>query len=281
MIRCPTGYPTHGTPPTKTAKKCRQHYDTAIGLPFEREDGFTEASSQIAALGPEVLLFVKHLDSIEIVVPNARTRTWRIVREGNEAIVSENETELKSWTVWPDEGEIPPDLISPDGPSRYELAIALPEESSSARKLFCHFETQVDFPYLVVCHASFELDQGRNHIIQGSLNEFVLAKLAALHSQVVEKTAEKSGGWAGGKLAVRVGQSAELFPRGDYHALLVRNLKERRFLPCIDGTLRRPTDARFVAQGSPDWLPSSFGDVVNVAGFPDAVAFLTALDVHH
>jgi hypothetical protein len=131
----------------------------------------------------------------------------------------------------------------------------------------------------VVCHASFELDQGRNHIVQGSLNEFVLAKLAALHSQVVEKTAKKSGGWAGGKLAVRVGQPAELFPRGDYHALLVKNLKERQFLPCIDGALRRPTDARFVAQGSPDWLPSSFGDVVNVAGFPDAVAFLTALDV--
>jgi hypothetical protein len=99
----------------KDCEKCRQHYDTAIGLPFEREDGFTEAGSQIAALGPEVLLFVKHLDSIEIVVPNARTRTWQIVRAGNEAIVSENEAELKSWTVWPDEGEIPPDLISPDG----------------------------------------------------------------------------------------------------------------------------------------------------------------------
>ncbi len=275
----PDGLPDTWYAVFRDCEKCQQNYDTAIGLPFDGEDGFAEASSQIGALGPEVLLFVKHLDSIEIVVPNAPTRTWEITREGSEAIVSRNQSELKSWTIWPDEGEIPSELVTPDGPSRYELAIAISEQLTSPGRLFSHFETQVEFPYPVVCHASFELDQGRNHIVQGPLNEFVLQKLAALHSQVVEEMAEKNGAWAGGKLALRVGQAPELFPRGDYTALLVRNLKQRRFLPCIDGTLRRPTDARFVAQASPTWLPLVFGDVVNVDGFPGAADLLRAVEV--
>ncbi len=259
--------------------ECRKRYDTAIGLPFERPESLTDASAQIAALRPEVLLFVKHLDSIEIVLPGSPTRTWQITRTGQEAVVRENLSSLRSWLLWNSEGEIPPELTSPEGPRRYELAIATSRNSSSSGKLFCYFETQVAFPYPVLCHASFELDQARNHIVQGPLNAFVLKQLAVLHARVVERVADQRGGWSGGKLALCAGTPMDLYSGGDYNSQLIGELKSRRFLPCIDGELRRPREVRFVPGASPDWLPAIFGEVVSLDGLSDVAPLLLALEV--
>ena len=261
-------------------RELRESHDSVIGLPFDRADAFDEALAQISQLGPEVLLFVANIESLTIQIPDSTPKEWSIIREGDEAIVSLEDGTSRYWTVWEEKGEIPDELRIEDGPKNYELAFATSDEALPSRRLFCHFETKVDFPYPLVCHATFELDQARNHLIQSPVNAFVLSRLAALHAEVVEKIASRSKDWSAAKLASsREGGSTELFEGGDYKPALVDELAKRAFLPCMDGGLRKPADAAYVPGASATWLPTGFEEVVNLDVWPKSDSFVRSLAV--
>ncbi|MEI6035211.1 MAG: DUF3883 domain-containing protein [Verrucomicrobiae bacterium] len=275
----PEGLPAAWREIFAACQRCRTSFDTAIGLVFERPGSYEQAREQILALSPEMLLFVRHLDRLEIALPGESVKAWHIRRTGNEAQVKADGIHVRTWKIWAEDGDLPLELVEPESPHRYELAIATSDTPLQGRKLYSYFETQVDFGFPLICHASFELDPTRNHINQGALNLFIMRRLAELHARVVEEVARAEGGWSGGKLAVS-SRATELFPGGDYQSELMRALQDKAFLPCVDGKMRRGSEARNIVNGSSSWLPPSFGDAVNFDGFSGASTLLKVLDVH-
>lgn len=248
-------------------------YDTVISMPFDRPEYFKAAQKQINLLRPEFLLFVGNLEEVRFQVHDTEERTWTADSDGDTAMILENGQALNIFQIHSIQGQVPDKHLEHDeiGPINYELTVAVPEldsnDSPTTFPVFTYFPTAIALPIPVACHATLELDQSRNHILNRSSNKYVLAKLAEYIADIAEQKAVKhpDGANAGYKLLMALESYPQSLERLDFPEKLIEEASKRAIVPSISGTAVLPTSAMAIPGATKAWLPvSSFGDIVQV-----------------
>jgi len=249
-------------------------YTTAIGMPFEEPASFDAAREQIKALRPEILLFVNHLDKVRFLIDEEEERVWSL--DGNDAasMVMDNDEPLGIWQVHRTQDKVPEDQLDKDqrGPLSYELIVAVPEVETlkelKVSPLFSHFPTRITMPLPVVCHATLELNQSRNHINRCRSNRYVLEQLAAFLVNVAVTRAAQY--LTGPKAGFRMLMAQETYPSDlkdvEFSERLMESAVKGAIVPTMDGRAVLAEHALSLPGADNSWLPTSaFGEVVPVS----------------
>lgn len=139
-------------------------FDTAVGMPFSYPGAHEEALRQVAELGPEILLLVDSLGTLEIESSGGGKKTWRREQAESRWTVYENDHALGTWTVFRFEDKVPESLVDPAEPAQqaFRITVAVPEQGAPySRRLCCYFPTEVELPLPLICHATVQLDETR------------------------------------------------------------------------------------------------------------------------
>ena len=264
--------------PTQQLLKCCEKwresgYSTAIGMPFEEATSFDTARRQIQALRPEILLFVDHLDEVRFIIDGEENRLWKLDGDDTAAMVMDNHDPLGIWQIHRTQGIIPDDKLDKDQrrPLNYELIIAVPEMVSlqelKVSPLFSYFPTTITLPLPVVCHATLELDQSRNHVQPCRSNGYVFEQLACFLADVAEQRAAKCN--VGAKAGFRILMPLETYPsdlkRDEFPERLIEAATRREIVPTLCGRSVLAEQALYLNGASDSWLPkSSFEEVVPI-----------------
>lgn len=171
---------------TDTSKKKHIEYDTVIELSLE-DNVYDKITKQIDAdIVPEVLIFLNKLEEVEVQTPEAHFSFSKEfdAEENQITIIKKDFLEPENnqewlWNVLEDKGEIE----GLEEAKNYELKIAYnPNEEVTFHKLFSYFRTEIDFPFPVIAHGSFELKSDRNHLTkdENDFNIQLIRKLAKL-----------------------------------------------------------------------------------------------------
>ena len=175
-------------------------YDTVIELDL-RPGTHTKIEEQIKKdILPEILIFLNKLEEIEVETSKQHfsfkkridTNSNQIIIEKQDFKNAQNNQSWK-WNILEETG----DINGLKETKKYELKIAYNLENEISRnKLFSYFRTDIDFPYPVLAHGSFELKADRNQLAQdeNDFNHKLLKKLAKLLVKCAIERTNKSEG---------------------------------------------------------------------------------------
>lgn len=173
-------------------------YDTVIELTL-KDNVQEEILHQISVdLVPEIMIFLNKLEEIEVKTETQHFAFYKHFNSDDNSVKIEKKDFLHAsdsakwlWNIIEDKGE----LEGATETKKYELKIAYnPNEKIERNKLFSFFRTEVDFPYPVIAHGSFELKSDRNQLSrdENKFNEQLLEKLADLMIKCALKWTETS-----------------------------------------------------------------------------------------
>ncbi len=172
-------------------------YDTVICLVFDKpEETFEKVQRQIKSIGAEILLFLQYLKGLEVVSQESNM-IWETERNEKDVIINPASKEPQIWRLFSESDEIPKEYRRPDQPlvSKYEIKLATSKENLNTHRLFVYFPTEVLFPFPLVAHATFELTDNRQHLIETNINKFIASKLAKLIADSAEKLVDPENPW--------------------------------------------------------------------------------------
>ena len=162
-------------------------YSTAIVL-YCDDAYIDEIRNQLINLKFEELLFLQHVNTIEIITSEA-TRKIESIKENELCIIQEADS-ISQWRVWSRQGE----LTQENGETKkYELIIAYnadAAERDTIREngvLYSYFKTDIpmSFPFLI--HGTFELTSERNSLVKDNLfNKMILDRLIDFIGEIGE-----------------------------------------------------------------------------------------------
>lgn len=235
-------------------------FDTVIGVPFKNEGVFGEVQSQLGEVSEEVLLFLNNLELIE-----SSDRAWRVLSRTSEEIVLQvDDAPPNRWAVFRESGEVPSEMLRPDqrhAPD-YEVRVAVCLEDPFEGGFFCYLPTEVRFPFGVVAHATVELTNNRQNLSETKANEFILRRLTSAMADAAERQAGGEDPWLHLEMVAADGDLDPLLEDHGFEEGLVAALRRRQIIPCRDGTLRSPREARRFDHDPSEWLPlEEFGDL--------------------
>ncbi|BDS09575.1 DUF3883 domain-containing protein [Aureispira anguillae] len=244
ILRCPL------VEDKKNLKKLPQ-YDTVIELKL-KEDSYQDIIDQInKEIIPEILVFLHKLEEIEVQSPehnfilSKKIEPDKIIVTKSDRFYSQEKLESSVWFLLEEKGQIK----SGNQTKNYELKIAYnPNQVPKVQKLFSYFRTEVDFPYPVLAHGTFELSANRNVLKenQDGFNKLLLDKLASLLVKCAFKITKNGGcNYAPLKLVIpSIGQHSSLnTDKWNFHQLLNNHIKEIAIFPTVTGVYIRLSDA--------------------------------------
>jgi len=208
-------------------------YDTVICLLFKNPDRTkVQVQQQINSLGSEILLFLQFLESIEIE-SSERKDVWLVKREENQIIVNPHTQNPKTWKIFSSEGVIPPEKLRPEQVlnNKYEIKVALSESPADINRLFVFFPTEVRFPFPLIAHATFEVTDNRQHLIDSDANRFIAGKLAELMVKAAESIKNFITPWYALSTVSPYGDIDSVLESLDFLNRLKEEIKQRELLP--------------------------------------------------
>ncbi len=280
----PRGEPFH-----KTLLHARQlvaeRLTTVVALPFDVAGAAADVREQLASIRREVLLFTKNLRTLEIRA-GEKPVVWTIDRSGDEVRISSSEEKGEQvWKIVEDRGPIPFEHL-PEGTEKqpdYEVKVAIQVDGAAKTHpyLVSYFPTQARFPFPLVAHATVELTNNRQNLIQSKANAFVLGRLADLMARAAEETAPlMSDPWRPLSLVTKTGALDPEIEKQGFLAVLIAAASSRRLVAVRAGDRRAATAAKQLARPAPDWLPTvRFEDVVKHTENTDLRAMLDTMQV--
>lgn len=159
-------------------------FDTVIELSLkENVEKYIKNQIDVDII-PEILVFLNKLEEIEVrtdehhFVINKTLQDNTIKITKTDYLNNEN-SGCWLWYIMEDKGV----MDNGEGSKNYEIKIAYnPDIIPSTQKLFSYFRTDVDFPYPVLAHGSFELSSNRNQLLtlENGFNKQLIDKLAKL-----------------------------------------------------------------------------------------------------
>lgn len=172
---------------TDISRKKATDYDTVIELTLKEDEAiYDNIINQIEKdLVPETLIFLNKLEEIEVQTPEAHFIISKTSLPHNKVKITkidfldEDENAEWIWNILEEKGQIE----GIEETKNYELKIAYnPNETPTSKKLFSFFRTEINFPYPVIAHGSFELKSDRNQLSEdkNGFNKLLLSKLANL-----------------------------------------------------------------------------------------------------
>lgn len=193
----------------ETFHKKEAAYDTVIELSLnENVENHIKKQIDIDII-PEILVFLNNLEEIEV---QSDDHNFLLKKEhlDNGILITKTDflnninNESCFWFISEENGT----LTNNDVTKNYELKIAYnPNTKPSIQKLFSYFRTDIDFPYPVLAHGSFELTGNRNQLKpENEFNKMLLDKLAKLLTTCsIELTKEKKCNYDALKLIIPSG----------------------------------------------------------------------------
>lgn len=190
-----------------TNHKKETDYDTVIELSL-KEGINQDIKDQIDKdIIPEILIFLNKLEQIEVQTDEHHFLLKKEATDNGILItktdfLDEQNNKSCLWFTSEEKGKLTNNEVT----KNYELKIAYnPNTKPSIQKLFSYFRTDVDFPYPVLAHGSFELTGNRNQLIEdeNGFNKMLLDKLAKLLVACsIELTKEKKCNYDALKLII-------------------------------------------------------------------------------
>ena len=235
VLRCPFIETNHSL-------RKASDYDTAIELTLKSNVYFEIVNQIEKDIVPEVLIFLNKLDEIEVKTINEHFVLKKSTSSAdNELTVSktdyfdDSKSFTRKWKILSDEGELKGKYET----KNYELKIAYnPKQIVDRHKLFSFFRTEVDFPYPLIVHGSFELKSDRNNLVQdkNGFNKILLGKLAKLMvSCAKELTLNEKVGYDALKLVVSKPSGYSSLHGEPWHfdSLLLEEVQQAEIFPTV------------------------------------------------
>ena len=120
-------------------------------MPFDRQTSHATVLSQIGLLRPEVLLFARSIEKLEVAVEGKPTDIWRhypSTKEASRVYLGADDATYREWKVYSQRALVPREHLPADQPNatEYELVLAIPaNHEPAAAHLYSYFPTQVRF----------------------------------------------------------------------------------------------------------------------------------------
>lgn len=170
------------------------------------------------------------------------------------------------WEMARTRGAIPTEHLRDDqlDTPDFETTIAVPQDGDVPGVLFSFLPTEVRFPYLVVAHATMELTNNRQNIVDSSVNRFLVAVLARELARTAEGLDESGDSWKRLQAVTAAARLDPVLEKLDFELLLTAQIRKRRIIPTVDGEMRTAADGVWTIDADPaGWLPTeNFGDLV-------------------
>jgi len=271
---------------SRCQKLRKEGYDTVIGMPFDRPKAHGIALGQIQVLRPEVLLFARSIEKLEVAVEGKPTTTWRhhpSEGETSRVYLSADDTTFQEWKVYSQRAPVPRRQLPPDQPNAadYEIVLAIPtNHKAPASHLYSYFPTQVQFPYPVVCHVTLDLKADRQQPQGTPANQFIVGKLAEFMAETAERLATDSNGDAGLKLLTAQSAVSDGLEQFNFRSHLQQAAKKCTLVPTRSSGISTPPTARRPDFSDTSWLPqAAFPTVVSIQDGQSLLPVLQWLDV--
>lgn len=203
--------------------------------------------TQLAGLLPEVLLFLNHIQRIEITDDSENT-LYNAEKENNRIKIGGH-----SWTIFDNRDESGNDPVLPEefrdtvGGQReseesYSLKIAVRDDlGDGINRLFSYFPTKISMNFPSVIHGTFELDSSRNRIISSPKNTFLVEQLLSLMFDVATKieSREDSKEWDKFRFLNYKDQKDVTLNELKFYDAIDAKIKTSSLFPCFDDNYRR------------------------------------------
>jgi len=273
-------------------------FDTVVGMPFDRDQGFANALSQVDILRPEFLLFAEGLSELAVIVNDTGKeaneywhKTWHAEKQPGDTITIvekdgvSGEQSQQNWRLYTQTGLIDKNLLQDkDDPDNYHLVVAFQKEGlAEPDNLYSFFPTSIPLPVNALCHASLELEQNRKHLQDGAANHFVLARLAEFLAEKIEEQGVVSDDMHLPRKLIAPenllqGYQADIEP---FENAFIADLKHRKVLPTIGGQLVAAAEAITFPfwLGSYNWVPVDIFPNMVMAMDRDTQRFCDLLEV--
>jgi len=231
-----------------------QGYDTVICVALDDTENQAETQREINDLSKDLLLFLQHTRSLELKSPN-RTERWKVDRATDSVTIQPKGGSSTTWHIIEERDKVPEKYLdSDDSEGKYEIKVAIPEagalQSAMSQNLFVFFPTEVSFPFPLLAHATFEVEDNRKQLRETDTNRFVAEQLASMMSQAAaELNNRREDPWLAfsalspdGTIGTSINK---LGPKGEdktFEDLLQETLSETAIVPVHGGGYRRPQD---------------------------------------
>lgn len=238
-------------------------YDTVICLVFDKStETYEKVKRQIENIIPEILLFLQHLQSLKIITPEME-KCWEVRREEHNVIINPDNVKPQVWKIFSESGEIPKECRRPEQPlmSRYEIKLAFLPNSLERHPLFVYFPTAVLFPYPLVAHATFELTDNREHLIESDINKFIAKKLAKFIADSAEKLVDPENPWNALMSVTPCGDLDPVLERLGFEESLKSEIASRKIIPV--------RCKQFDCAKNVKWINGDFNDLLIGEEFKD------------
>lgn len=238
-------------------------FDTVICLVFNKPgETHEKVQRQIENIGAEILLFLQHLERLEMAT-NKTSASLEVRRGECDVIINPSSKEPEVWKLFSDSGEIPKEYRRPDQPlvSRYEIKLATLHKDIKTHRLFVFFPTEVLFTFPLIVHATFELTDNRQHLIESDINKFIAGKLAKLIADSAEKLKDPENPWS---------TLFSVAPRGDIDPILLKlGFEEKLKTEIISHKIIPVRSKQFESAKNAKWIDGDFDDLLVGEEFKD------------
>jgi hypothetical protein len=221
-------------------------FDTVVALKFDDpQNAVTHIQEQLEGLAPESLLFLQHLEELEVQTPKGNF-IWRAKRSKDRVTIEFSNGGARAYRIFNDSGSIPTEFRRTEQPllTEYQITLAVGEQDDRNHRLFTYFPTATLFPFSSVAHATFELTENRQHLIESPVNAWLAGKLARFMVEMAETEATPKNPWSA---------LLSITPKGDVDPILVRlgfenalyeEARSRNLIPVRDGQFRNSRAAK-------------------------------------
>lgn len=226
-----------------------QKWETIIELKYH-EKYEDEIVKQLEAISPKILLFLNHTNAIEISgIEHLNTRFTRHFLNDAKSEIRVNDS---TWHIF-DSGE----LKFPDSDEKfYQFKIAWQDDlSDEDSTFFTYFPTEVSTQLPFLIHATFELNQSRNDLLKGDVNQFLLEEIAKAIGEIAVTRMRNMGksDWKAFQFLEPLHANSNTKLNAFFEKLLELQT-ELEIYPCVDGSYCILEEAVFYNDEFSNWV---------------------------
>jgi len=256
-------------------------YDTVIGLPFEDQRYYEEAKQQIQALKSVLLLFVESVDELEIRIEGEPYKRWKVTdrdKERSRVSILRNDGKEIQWKVYERTAKVPDNIESRSADSTNEFTITLATpihgQLSDVLPLYSYFPLDLEFPYPVVCHATFELEANRKHPRSNATNSYIIREIAKFLAEVASAQDVQRDPWLRLNMVANRKDLDPYFVRCNFLETLLSELEQCEIIPTLGIGHSKPQSTYKISARTIDWLPKPQFDDIALAAPSDPIRHL-------
>lgn len=251
-------------------------YDTVICLALPNDDDHYAVQREISELSEEFILFLQYTRRIDIDSPN-RSVEWEICRRDDPISIQYGDGTSTEWDIIQEKDEIPIEFRGQgQSKSQYEIKLAIPKSDARTdyrnEPLYVFFPTKVSFPFPVLAHATFEVTDDRNQLVDNASNRFVADRLAQIMVQTAEELTTNEDYWRAfaavtpkGTVDSTLSQLGSKASDTSFEELLLEKLQGAQILPVYNGGFEPPQEV--------SRIDASFDDLFEFQCFDDVCRY--------